>query len=202
LKIFSLFIRKYPLIGDSFRKGCPVLVAFSGKAGSGKSTLANHLVTGYGFVKFSFADELKRLCQKYFPLIMAQRKEVRRKLLQEIGMLFRKFNPYVWINFVVVNINRQLFSNPNARIVIDDLRFKNEAHTLALMGFNLIRIERDAELRKQWGYDVYSQHISEVDLDDWQFDQWVQNNGNYPFEDALKEILEYIGVEEYEGTEI
>jgi len=172
----------------------PILLALSGKAGCGKSTIAHQLVTKYAFHKLSFADELKSLCLKYFPSIMAGKKEHYRKLLQGIGCYFRKWNPNVWVNIMLERISHLLIVDPSARIVIDDMRFKNEYYALEAIGFLLVRIERDPELRRKFGYNVMDTHISETDLDDMEFHLTILNNGKYPFKDAVKEILEAIGL--------
>lgn len=174
-------------------QGNPILVAFSGKAGCGKSTIADRLIANYGFVKFSFAENLKALAWTYFPSIMSMKKEVFRKLLQEIGELFRKWNPDVWVNIVVSYVNSHLLAHPDTRIVIDDLRYENELHALKLLGFQCIRIERDPELRRKWGYNVDDPHQSEIQLDqceDW--DLIITNNDKYPFKQALHIISDFL----------
>ncbi|MBK8772141.1 MAG: hypothetical protein IPM06_17205 [Rhizobiales bacterium] len=37
-----------------------ILIGLAGKAGSGKDSVADYLVRHYGFIKFSFADALRR----------------------------------------------------------------------------------------------------------------------------------------------
>ena len=178
---------------ETFR---PVLIGFSGKAGCGKSTIAKGLIEGYEFIRLSFAAELKSLCMKYFPSLMAEHKEQYRKLLQWVGDGFRQWNSNVWVNFVIQEVNHHLIAHPAhaPRIVIDDLRYKNEFWSLENLGFLLVRVERDPALREKWGYNVNDTHISEVDLDDLDFHMYVLNNWEYPFEEAVQEVIERVGL--------
>jgi len=168
-------------------------VALSGKKGVGKTTIANNLVNEKGYVKLSFADPLKEICWRFLPCVMVKPKEDRREALQVIGTIFRDFNEDVWVDVLVTRVLALRDLYPQIQIVVDDLRYWNEFKALWKLGFNLIRIERDAELRRQWGYNVDDLHPSERELDDvtgW--DLIIENNGPYPFLDATNEILEFL----------
>lgn len=177
-----------------FEKNPPILVAFSGKAGSGKSTIAKALVERHGFMRLNFAAELKRLCWNYFPRIMTTPKETYRGLLQEVGQLFRKWNPLIWVGFVIREVHRLEKENPGMRIVVDDLRYENELHALEHLGFLIVRVERDPKLRAAWGYNVEDSHPSEIALDEKEFPLYLQNNGPYPFDEAVQELTDYLGL--------
>lgn len=164
-----------------------IWVAFSGKAGCGKSTITKNLVRDYGFVRMSFAEKLKEICNELFPQIMKKPKEEHRRLLQLFGCFCRLLQGDCWIHIVVNEIGDL------DRVVIDDLRFVNEYQILRTLCFKIIRIERDKKLRATWGYNVYDSHDSEIQLDviqDW--DLVVQNNGKYPFEQTTQEIVDYL----------
>lgn len=47
-------------------KTLPSLIGIAGRAGSGKDTLAAHLVSKYGFIRYGFADPIKRLLNERF----------------------------------------------------------------------------------------------------------------------------------------
>jgi len=158
-------------------------IALSGKAGSGKSTIAKQLEVEYGFLRFSFASKLKKICASTFPSFENLHKEEQRIILQRVGAYFRDIDPYVWIN--PINEILKIYS----RVVVDDLRYYNEAMFLKKHDFKLIRIIRPLNLRKQAGYNVEDIHASECELDDFQnWDLIVWNVEPYPF----KKCVEYI----------
>lgn len=107
-------------------------IAISGKMRSGKDTLAKELILCRGFMRMSFADKLKDVAEDLFgPL--GDNKD--RDLLIELSRHLCSIDPAVWIKYV---INRL----PMRRsVVITDLRFPNEYHTLRGLGFLMVRIE-------------------------------------------------------------
>jgi len=125
------------------------LVAFTGKMGSGKSTAAKTLEE-YGFKRFSFATKLKDLSVDLFGM-----KEKNRKLLQDFGAVLRGIEEDVWANYLLKQISLYAFQcAANSRpfhVVIDDLRYLNEAKILRKSGFILIRLVcLNESLRFEW----------------------------------------------------
>ena len=57
--------------------------------------------------------------------------------------------------------------------VITDVRFQNEADTLRLSGHGaqIWRVERT-------GVNAVNDHVSEHDLDNWEFDSYIHNNSS------------------------
>lgn len=112
------------------------LVALTGKAGSGKTTVANYLLK-HGFkYKYSFADGVKEVARKYFGM-----KKKDRRLLQQIGTEhFRTIDKDVWIKYVWSDVALNILCGD--ALVIDDLRFSNEAKACREAGFVLIKLER------------------------------------------------------------
>jgi len=126
-----------------------ILVAFTGKMGSGKSTAAKTLEE-FGFERFSFATKLKELAEDLFEM-----KEKDRKLLQDFGSALREIDQDVWVKYLMRKIGLCVFrcieDKQPARIVIDDLRYLNEAHILKQNGFILVRlICLNESLRFDW----------------------------------------------------
>jgi len=109
-------------------------IGIIGKAWSGKSTVAL-MLKKYGFVKYSFATPLKVAVVDLFGIS----KLTNRRLLQSVGTALRSVDPYVFVNKAISKIKQ---TNPETPIVIDDVRFKNEAEALRNLNFLLIRINR------------------------------------------------------------
>lgn len=157
-------------------------IGLSGRAGCGKSTIADYLIQHYGFRRYAFATKLKEICNEMFPEILALPKVKHRWLLQKVGTdWFRSVDSDVWVKYLIRNVSGE-------NIIVDDMRFKNEADALREAGFLVVRVERDAELRGAWGYNVEDVHISETALDNYDFDYTLFNDGPYPFVDAAEKL--------------
>ena len=173
------------------REEDPVLVSLSGKAGCGKSTIAKALVERFGFRRYGFADRLKEICHELFPEVMAKPKEEHRWLLQRFGTEWcRSVDGVVWVKHLLHRVGREGLG----RVVVDDCRFMNEYEALKDAGFIMVRIERDRELLRKWGYNVDDPHPSETELDDADFHVWIQNDGPYPFDEAVEELVRDLGL--------
>jgi len=163
-----------------------IKIGLSGHAGSGKSTIAQQLVEHYGFKRYSFATKLKEICKDLFPEILALPKAEHRWLLQTVGTeMFRSIDDKVWVKYLL----RQM---EGGKVVVDDVRFKNEAEALREAGFKTILVDRDAELRRGWGYNVNDSHQSEKEIDEIEFDYVLLNDGDYPFTDAVFRLLAWM----------
>jgi len=103
-------------------------IAIAGKMASGKTTLANHLVER-GYQKVSLAGKVKEIARDLF-----QMEEKDRPLLQQIGMKMREIRPSVWIDYII-HLGEQ-----HDNLVIDDVRFVNEARVLQEAGWIVIRL--------------------------------------------------------------
>jgi len=155
------------------------IIAFSGKARSGKTTAANIIHdTWPEFTVISFATPIKQMAMAQFDLtkedIEDKKKEIIigdkqwtvRKLLQEIGRMYRAIDPDFWVKLLWKDADKIL--NAHKSIIIDDLRFKNEAKFLEAKGASLVRIERP-------GIELIDD-VSEKDLDDYPFKNRIPNN--------------------------
>lgn len=155
-----------------------ILIGIGSKARQGKDTMANAIVNYYGYqrdtqqlhglpvtspfaVRIGFADALYDVCQKHYGM-----KNKDAILLQRIGMERRQQDENYWIKRAFEKIQ------PNHDIVvIPDVRYKNEARFIKDQGGYLISINRMTGTGEQFiDPSRPSDHPSEIDLDDWNFD--------------------------------
>jgi hypothetical protein len=172
-----------------------MIIGLSGYAQSGKDTVAKYLVENHNFERVAFADPIRNLLWEMNPLLSdgfnlqgvvnaygwdaakTRFPEVRR-LLQELGVGARRvIDDEIW----VVKALRTMSGEGN--YVITDVRFQNEASQVKLGGGQLWRVERT-------GVEAVNSHISEHDLDAWEFDAYVHNNSTIEdLEFAVKATL-------------
>jgi hypothetical protein len=145
----------------------PKIVAFTGLAGSGKSYAAAIIKDLYpSYRQFSFAYEIKRLARFYMGWD-GNKDDKGRKLLQDLGMAGREYNPDIWVGFMP----------PDRELVIDDVRFKNEFEAIRENGGIVIRIVRDNIKQMH--------HVSETESLQVRADFSVVNEGTPLFKDNL-----------------
>lgn len=124
-------------------------IAFCGPMAAGKTFLANHLVNQYGYHKYSFATKLKALCYELYGIDKKDGES--RQILQRVGQQLRVHDPDVWVKYTLTEM--RLNSNP--LMVIDDLRYKNEADALRDNGFYIITVNTSEEIRRTRVHDLY-----------------------------------------------
>jgi len=145
-------------------------IALTGKMGSGKSTAAKFLEE-YGFRRFSFAAKLKEIAKELFGV---EGKD--RLLLQMLGESLRKIDIDVWARYLIQQIEVYCaVGMGKCRVVVDDLRYLNEARILRAHGFVLVRlICLDEKNRIAWLKDKGTlagiDHSSETEQDQIQVD--------------------------------
>jgi dephospho-CoA kinase len=166
-----------------------IKVALTGRMRSGKDSAAAYLIEKHGFVRFAFADGLKRICRELFPDQFADGSKPR-TLLQGVGVAMREFDPDVWVNATMREIaryqydtERTLWHRPN--YVITDLRFPNEYARLRAEGFVIIRVNASDETRIQRMIDAGDaftaadlEHETERHIDSFAVDYEIDNNGS------------------------
>lgn len=171
-------------------------------AQSGKSFAANVLAQ-HGFASMSFAEPIKRMGieflmsfgyekdqavrfvfvdkEKFIPEINC----TPRHMLQTLGTDWgrRCIDERIWLTSMQTRIAKNLRSGAIG-VVIDDVRFENEAKMIKDMGGEMWKIVRPSVVNK-------STHVSEGQLDSWDcFDRVIENSGTIQqFRDQLNEII-------------
>lgn len=162
-----------------------MIIGLSGYARSGKDTAADHLVDKYSFTRHSFAAPMKEAMYRLNPIVSADKigvfkykdlvnaygldkakdsyPEIRR-LLQVFGTEVGRdmFGEDFWVNLALNNAKED-------KVVISDVRFKNEANAIKAAGGQVWRINRH-------GVGPVTDHPSEVDLDSYAFDYIIDND--------------------------
>lgn len=124
------------------------------EAGGGKDFLADYLVSNYGYTRYAFADHVRSVAQTWFPHLYGDGKSKNRALLQAIGTKFREIDSDIWIDSMFEGIDEQAairkrYKEAPEFIVITDCRMPNEYQALKDRGFKFIRVQVDADVRKQ-----------------------------------------------------
>lgn len=111
-------------------------IAVCGKMASGKTTLADWFVEHHDFQKISLAAKVKSIAADLFGMVHKDR-----RLLQQIGMKMREIREDVWIDYLI--------NHEGNNLIVDDVRFINEAEKLKAAGWTIVRINIDDELQKE-----------------------------------------------------
>lgn len=134
-----------------------MVIGLSGYKGSGKTTLADKLVR-HDFFKVSFKDGLiaelmdtmpdvlRAMCYEYgtsLDRLFRDKPVVMRALLQNYGTNLRRAeNPRYWVDKWVEKVANL---PPRTNVVVDDVRFFNEAEAVREMGGVLIRVIKEGQ---------------------------------------------------------
>lgn len=90
-----------------------------------------------------------------------------RRLLQRLGTEAGRQTLWdsIWIDAALTGLPE------DAKVVVTDCRFPNEAEAIVERGGKMWRVVRD-------GVSAVNNHPSETSLDDWEFDNYLFNKGN------------------------
>ena len=133
------------------------LIGFAGRAGAGKTTAAEHLVRSEDYDVVSLATPIKQLARSLllnnygyddaFVDHLLINKTIKipelgvsmRYLLQTLGTDWGRnmINPFIWVNMTADHIAEQ-FEHIN--VVVDDVRFEQEALMIRNFGGHIIHI--------------------------------------------------------------
>lgn len=152
------------------------LVAFAGPMYSGKTTAALAMieaiaeVSGEDMVRLSFADGIKEvICARHSisRVTLEENKAYYRQEMQELGASKRKEDPYYFIWELIKRFPKGK-RGKHCGVVVDDLRYPNEAEVLMSLGFTLVQI---VSIPAQG----QGSHESEVPLPHNMFDHIIEN---------------------------
>jgi dephospho-CoA kinase len=156
-------------------------IGICGRMASGKTTLANELEKQFlrqrkvaleeNVCQMSLAGKVKEIARDLF---FMQGKD--RPLLQKIGMKMREIEENVWLDYVLESANRQL-----GIVIVDDVRFINEAVTMKENEWIMIKIVVDEETQLERLKKTYPH--------DWER-HW--ENRNNPSESQVDHILDEV----------
>lgn len=157
------------------------VICISGKAGHGKDTVANIINSALSFIDKKvlvchFADLVKYTCATFFGW-NGKKDEAGRTLLQYVGTdKVRAKNPDFWVSYIASVL--KFFDGEWDCVVIPDCRFTNEYELLKECGFDVelwrvVRPDFDNGLT-----DKQKNHPSETELDDYNYDAVIENNGS------------------------
>ena len=165
-----------------------MIIGFSGPAGAGKSTAAKVLVEQRGFRLVKFAGPLKAMMRAMGlgdDHIEGALKEVihpvlgctPRHAMQTLGTEWGRncIDPDLW-----VNLAREDVCSGHGKVVLDDVRFENEAEMVRSCGGVIV------EVRPKF-ITHHMTHASEAGV---RADRWVYNDGSVSqLAEALEAIL-------------
>lgn len=157
----------------------PFHIAFTGKAGTGKSTAAALVQRTWPdlYRGLSFATPLKEAAAILWP-------EPGRKELQWFGNTLRGFDPDVFLNAALAQVDRLELSGKN--FVNDDTRFPNEVTVLRERGAKFIHLvcreeTRVDRLQRNGKFQTYEQLFDETEtaLDEGYAPDWTIDTSGF-----------------------
>lgn len=111
-----------------------IVIGLFGKMGSGKGIASNILKTSFGFSSFGITDPIKHIVSEYMGIPdyklwgnSEERTDEIRKALQEFGACGRALQKDIWLKHLIQHIEISRRFTQGRRIVIDDLRYLDEA---------------------------------------------------------------------------
>ena len=161
------------------------IILISGKAHSGKDYCADYIAEqlkskGYAVVRDMFAKYIKGYLKDYYEWDGVTKDDFYRNKLQQLGTERIKED----LNFKSFHAKRlmedfQIVENDFDFFIVSDTRFKDEVYIPKAMFPNKVldmRVNRtDIDVKKDLG--ELSQHKSEIDLDGFQFSEYINNDG-------------------------
>lgn len=173
-----------------------VNIAITGKMRSGKDTIAEYLVEKYGYKKFSFGGNMKKIADQLFGGIH----KPSRSVYQKFAQLCREIDPDVWIKQVDKSIiyYKSMYKAFGAEdeispIVISDLRQPNEYDYCKRNWYFIVRVTTPEDARIQRIYNLEPNiteeeinHCTEGYVDNFKVDYEILNDGT--IEDLFKKV--------------
>lgn len=148
-------------------------IALVGKSGTGKSEVSRHLAERYGLKHIKTGS----VCRQISHLLFGNDDKANTQRLDD---QLTKIDPSIFLRAVLRDVDT---TEP---IVIDALRFKSDYALARQMGYSIIRVVANADVRIQrlqmrgqvFIPETDGMHRSEVELDDVPVDFEVVNDGS------------------------
>lgn len=160
-----------------------MIIGLTGKAGAGKDTVADYLVSSHGFVKLSFASDIKAGLNAMFGWTKSQWEDREwkeatidwigkspRQLAQTLGTEWgrEQVHASIWLDTAMARA--EALSKAGYNVVLSDVRFTNEAKAVEGIGGYVLRVDREVE--------SIAMHTSEVGVPDRYLWRVIQNTGS------------------------
>lgn len=125
------------------------IIGIAGLMGSGKNTVADIMIREeLADYQCSFASNVKRYARELFNVDYHDRTPEVRKILQQLGGKMREIDENIWIN-LLMNQLKWLYPRHGERILITDVRYKNEADWILKSGGEIIFIDTIGHIRQK-----------------------------------------------------
>lgn len=175
-------------LNDGLLEPLFTVIGISGYAGSGKDTIATALVESCSYERLSFADCVRDLLYEFDPIVKHPGRHgdyysirglvdgmgwerakrtfpVVREAQQAIGQGARQvLGENVWVDACLAKMR------DGGKYVFSDLRYPNEAAAIKKLGGEVWRVQRP-------GFGPVNDHVSEIALDDYDYDLVLENDG-------------------------
>lgn len=164
-----------------------MIIGLVGRMGSGKTWIADEICRQQSnFVKLSFATALKKMvveCGLCTPEeVYGEKNLYSRKVLQAIGTdIVRKIYPDYWVEQMICKIHE--YVNNYADIVIDDVRFLNEAKMI--QGWRNSFLVQIIPTKK----GIISSHRSETELEQIVCNHQIKNDFSKNVSNSVRKLL-------------
>jgi hypothetical protein len=184
----------------------PIIIGLAGRAGVGKDTVAEQLRDA-GFIRFAFAEPLRQMLVAHLdlhgfnPYWINDRgfKETTlpvfgrsvRQHLQTMGAALRQDDPDYWVRCLALRAGLVDGRQPAGdRIVISDVRYRNEASWIRSRGGRIVRVLRHV--------DPVADHESERQVDHMAADLTIVNDGT--LDDLRAQVAQVLSLLEARGA--
>ena len=162
-------------------------IAICGPVCSGKSFVSTYLTEKYHLQRYAFGDKVKDIARDLFKMNYKDR-----HLLQTISDKMKEIDPDIWIKYVIHQIEH------TDNIIIDDLRFENEAQYLHNIGFIIIKLTIDKRTQllriKQTYPQTWQEHVDNLHHNSEQYFDAIQADVTFTSDDMLlNNICELLG---------
>ena len=225
LKLIESKCIKIGLNNGLYKPKQPIVVAFTGKLGSGKTYFAKAM-EDHGAKRIRFAEPIKEIATNmgfpYDSVYGTQKQKATH--VPDLGVSFREFaqkfgtdivreqfpkifptmeldKQSLWIKIAKTKINK-IFQEGKSVVVIDDLRFKDEAAVIKDLNGIVIRLRLPGEDKKKT--ESKKSHASETELDTIQYDASFVNDKSPDTEKSILDFIEKVvnlGIEHTDSNE-